>query len=328
MTILITGVAGLLGSRFAQWLLDNTGHKVVGIDNLSGGYSEYIPKGVDFNNFDCINQNNIGWVFRHYKPAIVYHFAAYAAEGLSPFIRMFNYENNLVATANIVNQCIKHKVDRLVFTSSMAVYGNGKSPFDESDSMAPIDPYGIAKMGCEMDIKIAGEQHGLDWCIVRPHNVFGPGQNIWDRYRNVLGIWMRQCIRGENITVFGDGEQIRAFTYIDNILRPLYLAGTSAKASNEIINLGGINYSTILMAAKIVAEVANAEALIELLGGRHEVRLAYSTYRKSVDILEYREDVSFEDGIEKMWKWARNQPARKVKDMPYEIEDKLYKFWE
>jgi len=192
--IIITGVAGLLGSRMAEWILANHPEtQIIGIDDLSGGYQEHIPEGVIFHQLD-ISKDDISTLFKDVQ--IVYHFAAYAAEGLSPFIRKFNYNCNLVATANVVNACIEHNVGRLVFTSSMAVYGIGTPPFKETAAPAPIDPYGVAKYACEMDIQIAGEQHGLDWCIIRPHNVYGRNQNIWDRYRNVLGIWMYQYING------------------------------------------------------------------------------------------------------------------------------------
>ena len=102
----------------------------------------------------------------------------------------------------------------------MATYGNGNGeiPFTEETPQIPIDPYGVAKLACEMDIKIAGEQHRLDWCIIRPHNVYGDKQNIWDVYRNVLGIWMYQLLNNEDITIYGDGTQTRAFSHIDDIL--------------------------------------------------------------------------------------------------------------
>ena len=215
MKILITGVAGLLGSRLADWIVENKPNvKLIGVDNLSGGYIENVHPNVKFFNVDC-KSDKLSDIFEEIKPDYVYHFAAYAAEGLSPFIRKYNYENNLISTANIVNECIKHNVKRLVFSSTMAVYGHGTPPFHEEDQQNPIDPYGIAKYACEMDIKVAGEQHGLDWCIIRPHNFYGIKQNIWDKYRNVLGIWMYQHLNGEPMTIFGDGEQKRSFSYID-----------------------------------------------------------------------------------------------------------------
>ena len=173
-TILITGVAGLLGSRLADWIIENKPeYKVIGIDDLSGGYKENIHSEVTLYQVNLVS-DKINHIFETYKPEYVFHFAAYAAEGLSPFIRTYNYDNNLKATAVIVNECIKHDVKRLIFTSTLAVYGHGYGGiFDEAQTPKPIDPYGVAKYACEMDIQIAGEQHDLDWCIIRPHNVYG-----------------------------------------------------------------------------------------------------------------------------------------------------------
>ncbi|HQR94858.1 MAG TPA: NAD(P)-dependent oxidoreductase, partial [Sediminibacterium sp.] len=179
--ILITGVAGMIGSKLAEYLLAHyPEYEVIGIDNLSGGYQENLPEHVRFHQLDLVT-DSLDEVFKDGHIEYVYHLAAYAAEGLSPFIRCFNYQNNLVATANVVNSCIKYSVKRLVFTSSMAVYGIGTPPFSEAHIPSPVDPYGVAKFACEMDIQIAGDQHGLDWCIVRPHNVYGQHQNIWDK---------------------------------------------------------------------------------------------------------------------------------------------------
>jgi UDP-glucose 4-epimerase len=240
MKVLITGVAGLLGSRLADWLIENKPEiEVIGIDDLSGGYKDNLNSKIKFYYMD-IKDHGLKNVFNNENPDYVFHFAAYAAEGLSPFIRQYNYQNNLVATANVINECIRHNVKRLVFTSTLAVYGHGYGGFfDESQTPKPIDPYGVAKYGCEMDIQIAGEQHGLDWCIIRPHNVYGVKQNIWDKYRNVLGIWMYQHLNNEPMTIFGDGEQTRAFSYIDDTLEPFWNAAVLPEASNQIINLGG-----------------------------------------------------------------------------------------
>ena len=256
--ILITGVAGLLGSRLADWIIENKGdeYQVIGVDDLSGGFEENIHPEVKFWQMDLVN-HPIENIFEAHKIDYVFHFAAYAAEGLSPFIRGYNYDNNLKSTARLVNECIKADVKRLVFTSTLAVYGHGYGGvFDEDQQQAPIDPYGVAKYACEMDIQIAGEQHGLDWCIIRPHNVYGIKQNIWDKYRNVLGIWMFQHLNGEPMTIFGDGLQTRAFSYIDDSLEPLWNAAIRPEASKEIINLGGIAEHSILHANQILQTVA------------------------------------------------------------------------
>lgn len=326
-TILITGVAGLLGSRMAEWLLkEQPGCKIVGIDDLSGGYSDNIPEGVIFCRLDC-KRAEIREVFEEHHPAYVYHFAAYAAEGLSPFIRKFNYNSNLVATANIVNECIRSQVKRLIFTSSMAVYGRGNPPFNEDHQPAPIDPYGIAKYACEMDIQVAGEQHGLDWCIIRPHNVYGIKQNIWDAYRNVLGIWMCQHLEGQPLTIFGDGEQKRAFSFVDDCLAPLWQAATAPLASRQIINLGsGVEYSITKAAALLIKIMGGGH--VAYLPQRHEVKNAHATQQKSIDLLGFKDQTDLRTGLSIMWEWARHQPLREPFVWPeYELVRGIYDYW-
>lgn len=328
-TVLITGVAGLLGSRLADWISENEPSvTIIGIDDLSGGYMDNVNPNVKFYNCDLGNDMGVvEKIFTTHKPNIVYHFAAYAAEALSPFIRQYNYTNNLVATAGIVNSCIRHSVDRLVFTSTLAVYGDGTPPFGEDSIRQPIDPYGVAKMGCEMDIQIAGEQHGLDWCIIRPHNVYGAKQNIWDSYRNVLGIWMYKHINGQPLTIFGDGLQKRSFSYIDDSLKPLWLAGHIPAASKQIINLGGIHETTILDAAHTLIDVMGGGELV-FLPPRHEVRYAYPTWQKSIDLLGFEHKTSLKEGLTKMWEWVKLQPNRPRQIwQEYELDKGIYPFW-
>ncbi len=329
MKILITGVAGLLGSRMAGWILKNhPEYEIAGIDDLSGGYIENIPEGVKFFKID-LKDPELSKIFESEKPDYVYHFAAYAAEGLSPFIRSFNYQNNLVATACVVNECIRHNIKRLVFTSSMSVYGRGEGGiFHEEMDRNPIDPYGVAKAACERDIEIAYEQHGLDFCILRPHNMYGVNQNIWDKYRNVLGIWMYYCLDGEPITIFGDGTQKRAFSFIDDSLEPLWKAAVDPKASAQIINLGGIQEYSINEAADILSEVVGGVKKI-YLESRHEVHYAVTTYQKSIDILGFEHKTNLKEGLVQMWEWAKVQPKRDRFVWPsYELDKGIYSYWE
>lgn len=329
MKILITGVAGLLGSRLADYIVQNYPEvEIVGIDDLSGGYFENINPKVEFWKMNLVNCN-LNKCFSEHKFDYVYHFAAYAAEGLSPFIRSFNYQNNLVATSRIINECIKHDVKRLVFTSTLAVYGHGNGGiFDENQTPKPIDPYGVAKYGCEMDIQIAGEQHGLDWCIIRPHNVYGVKQNIWDKYRNVLGIWMFQYMNDEPMTIFGDGNQTRAFSFIDDSLEPLWKASQNENTSKQIINLGGVEEYSINDACEILRSVLPTRGEVVHKEARHEVKNSIPTFQKSIDLLDFKHETSLKDGLTQMWLWVQKQPKRDRFVWPeYELEKGIYSFW-
>lgn len=328
MNILITGVAGLLGSRLADWILNNTECDIIGIDDLSGGYKENIPDKVKFY-YENLSTANLDSIFEEHNVDIIYHFAAYAAEGLSPFIRKYNYQNNLLASTNLINHAITHNIQRFVFASSMSVYGNiYEPPFYESLPPRPIDPYGIAKFAVEQDLKVAYEQHKLPYTIIRPHNFYGRNQNIWDKYRNVLGIWMWQIINGYSPTIFGDGSQVRAFSYVDDSLEPFWNASQKDECVDEIINLGGIHEVSIQEACDILLKVTETDLQPDYHEMRHEAHYAYSTWDKSVSMLEFEHKTNLEDGLKQMWSWAQHQPNRKrFVWKNYELDKGIYSYW-
>lgn len=331
--VLITGVAGLLGSHFAEYLtfsdyVTGKDYEVFGIDDLSGGYLENIPEGIEFYQFDLTNQKKLASVFKSIKPDYVYHFAAYAAEGLSPFIRNFNYTNNVLCSANVINECIKNSVKKIIFTSSMAVYGKGKPPFTEDQRPEPEDPYGIAKYAVEMDLKQASKQFKLEYAIVRPHNVIGIRQNIWDRYRNVIGIWIRRILRGETICIFGDGEQRRAFSDIKFYMEPFEKLMT--QCNGQIFNLGADKDYSLNDAALVLQKVANQHNFypeIEHFEARNEVKVAYSNHDKAKDVLGFVDGTDLEKTMHDMFVWAMKQPDREIAIIPYEVSKNMYKFW-
>lgn len=330
-SILITGVAGLIGSRMADWIIENhPEYEVVGVDNLFGGYIENVNEKVVFYKRE-LGEDNISDIFEKHDIEYVYHFAAYAAEGLSYFMPVFNDKNNMLSTDNILKECVKHNVKRLVYTSSMAVYGEGIEEgriFDENDRPHPIDPYGMSKYACERNIEIIGNNFGLDWCIIRPHNCYGEKQNIWDKYRNVLGIWMYQILNNEPMLIYGDGEQTRAFSFIDDCLEAFWNAAVREEASKQIINLGGEYAYSINEAANLLCDITGYSK-IEHKEERHEVKHAVPTSQKSKDILDYKQTTSLRDGLTKMWEWAKTQPMRKqYKWENYEIEKGIYTYWQ
>ena len=329
MKVLITGVAGLLGSRLADWVIDNTENEVIGVDDLSGGYIENVNSKVKFYEFDLVDQSQVKSLFKKESPDIVYLYAAYAAEGLSPFIRKYNYENNLIASTNLITNSIQYDVKRFIFASSMSVYGaKYEPPFSEEMQQVPIDPYGIAKYSVEQDLKIAYVQHGLEYTIIRPHNFYGINQNIWDKYRNVLGIWMYQILEGKEPTIFGDGEQVRAFSYVDDSIKPFWNASQNDDCIDQIINLGGIKEHTINEACNILLDVTGTHLKPVFLEERHEAKYAWSTWDKSVRLLDFQHKIDLEEGLSKMWEWAKKQPKRNRFVWPhYELEKGIYEYW-
>lgn len=325
--ILVTGCAGLLGSHFTRHLL-RSGHEVMGIDDLSGGYIENVADGISFFNHNLVDASDIDLLFKSQKPEYVYHFAAYAAVGLSPFIRNFNYTNNLLSSINVINSSVNHGVKKVIFTSSMDVYGSQTPPFTEDLPPAPEDPYGISKYAVEQDLAAAGKFFDLRYSIVRPHNVFGIYQNIWDKYRNVLGIWIRQTLLGQPITIYGDGSQIRSFSDVKYYMEPF--EKLMSLGDNQAYNIGADTKISILEAAQkfcIVAESLGYKPGIVHLEPRNEVQVAYCDHSKAKQQLGFKDETSFETLIVEMFSWAKSQTNHPVKIMKYEIDKKMYSFW-
>ena len=333
LTLVVTGAAGFIGSRFCEYMLSQEDVFIFAIDNLTGGSFENLPKSdkIRFINADLgntVDQAMVKQALSSYTIDYIYHYAATAWEGLSPFMRLTNYHNNLIATAFMINLGINHHVKRFVFTSSMAVYGSQNPPFDEDLRPAPIDPYGVAKYACEMDIQIAQEQHGMEFCIIRPHNVYGRNQNIFDPYRNVLGRWMYQAKAGQAFTIYGDGLQTRAFSFIDDCLPCLWRAATSPKAKNQIINLGGMKETALKDAADMLVRITETPLTPVHLEPRHEAKHAWSTYQKSVDLLDYKETFSLEEGLKSMWDSVKDLPMKPLAFyQDYEVEEGIYSYW-
>jgi len=306
---LVTGGAGFMGSHVAEHLL-NLNHEVVVLDDLSGGYTDNVPAQAIFAQGSILDEKLIDQLFEKYRFDYVYHLAAYAAEGLSHFIKRFNYMNNLVGSVNLINAAVNYNVRCFVFTSSIAVYGSGQTPLSEAMIPCPEDSYGIAKLAVEQDLKVSHEMFGLDYVIFRPHNVYGEKQNIADRYRNVVGIFMNQLLKGEPMTIFGDGSQMRAFTHIDDIAPTIANCVQNPEARNQIFNIGADEPYTVETLANIVASAMNKKCDILHLDARNEVKVAFSDHRKAESVFGRQDKTSLELGINKMAQWVREHGAR------------------
>src|SRR6266567_3838420 len=287
---IVTGAAGFIGSHVADELLKN-GHRVVALDDLSGGFADNVPKGAKFVQGSILDHQLIDSLFSEYRFDYVYHLAAYAAEGLSHFIKRFNYTNNVVGSINLINAAINGNAKCFVFTSSIAVYGAGQSPMTEDMGPVPEDPYGIAKLAVERDLEVSHEMFGLPYTVFRPHNVYGERQNIGDRYRNVVGIFMNQLLRGEPMSIFGDGTQIRAFTHINDVAPIIANSVNVPKMRNQIFNVGADLPYSVNELAQAVAQTMGTECKVKYLPARKEVKEAFSDHSKCDTILGSRERI-------------------------------------
>jgi UDP-glucose 4-epimerase len=306
---LVTGGAGFMGSHVAAQLIRD-GHQTVVLDDLSGGFVDNVPAGATFIEGSILDHQLIDRIFKKYSFNYVYHLAAYAAEGLSHFIKRFNYHNNLIGSVNIINASVNYGVSCLVFTSSIAIYGSGQPPLREDMVPVPEDSYGIAKLAVEQELKVSHEMFNLDYIIFRPHNVYGERQNIGDRYRNVIGIFMNQILRGEPLTIFGDGTQVRAFTHINDIAPTIATAVDVPAARNQIFNIGTDVPHSINDMAVIVAEAMGAKADLLHLDARNEVKIAFSDHSKAETVFGKKPQTAFVDGVRAMANWVKSHGSR------------------
>lgn len=301
---LVTGGAGFLGSHLAAELLAR-GHSVVVLDDLSGGYEENVPPGALFVQGSVLDAALLARLFAEHRFNHVFHFAAYAAEILSHHIKRFNYMNNLIGSVNLINESVIHKIRCFVFASSAAVYGAEDVLLSEDLVVKPEDSYGIAKLAVEQELRVTHRIFGLDSIVFRLHNVYGERQNTGDIYRNVVSIFLRQTILGEPVTIFGDGRQTRAFTYVGDIVP--YIAGSVdvPAARNRVINLGGEGETSINELAVCIAEVAGVELRTEHLKARSEARHVRVDHALARELLGFAPKTSLREGMRRMLDWLR-----------------------
>lgn len=306
---LVSGGAGFMGSHVVRELVD-MGHEVVVLDDLSGGFRENVHPRARFVVGSVVDEKLVAGLFGAERFDYVYHLAAYAAEGLSHFIRRFNYENNIVGSVTLLNAAVNHDVRCFVYTSSIAVYGSNQLPMHEELIPQPEDPYGISKLAVEQDLKAAQKLFGLPSVIFRPHNVYGEHQNIADLYRNVVGIFMNQIMQGKPMTIFGSGTQTRAFTYIGDVAPLLARAPFLSEAHGEIFNVGADTPCTVNELASLVAKAFGVTPRVKYLPAREEVLHAFADHTKARLVFKWDKQTSLEEGILRMAHWAKKVGAR------------------
>ena len=324
---MVTGAAGFIGSHVAEHCL-KLGMHVTATDNLSGGFLSNVPAGCVWIKGDLKDDRFVNALFECGGFDYVYHLGAYAAESLSHFVRRHNYMTNLTASVNLINAAVNTGCKCFIFTSSIAVYGAGQSPMTEDMTPLPVDPYGISKYAVELDLKAAHKMFGLNYIIFRPHNVYGERQNIADKYRNVVGIFMNQILHGRPMTLFGDGLQTRAFSHVDDVAPIIARSPLVESAHNETFNIGADQEYTVLDLAHIIAGEFKVEPLIAHLPARNETVHAFSNHDKVRKVFQHYNTVPLRTGIGRMCEWIKsNGKAAPIEFENIEVEKYLPPSW-
>lgn len=315
-SVFISGVAGFLGSHLADTFLEE-GYRVVGNDNLIGGYRDNVPDDVEFHEVDCNNLDALRPLMEDVD--IVYHCAATAYEGLSVFSPHMVTENIVGATTGMASAAVANDVDRFVFCSTMARYGENDVPFTEDMTPQPQDPYGIGKVASERLVQNLAEVHDMEWVVAVPHNIIGPRQKYDDPYRNVASIFINLMLQGRQPYIYGDGTQMRCFSFISDVINPLRKMATDPAAASEVINIGPDDeFVTINELAETIADLLDFDLDANETAGRpQEVHLANCSADKARELLDYEATVSLEEGLRSMIDWIK---SRGFKEFEYHIE--------
>jgi UDP-glucose 4-epimerase len=320
MKILVTGIAGFLGSHVGERLIQQ-GHDVSGVDNLVGGYQDNIPRGATFYNFDLLDYNELGNAFENQE--IIIHTACTAYEGLSVFSPAYVSANTYQITLNSLSWAVRSKAKKFVFLSSMARYGaQERHPFTEAMEPRPQDPYGISKYAAELAVKNLCETHGLDYTILVPHNIIGPRQKYDDPYRNVASIMVNRMLQGKQPIIYGDGEQERCFSFINDVVDPLVRSCFDLSASKQVINIGPDEESiTINKLAEILAEILGFKLDPIYFPDRpQEVKIATCSADLAREILGYTTATSLRAGLIELVSWIQQKGTKPfLYHLPLEI---------
>ncbi len=313
--ILVTGVAGFLGSHLSEQL-SALGHKVIGIDNMLGGYKDNIPKNIEFHDIDCCDFEKVKKIMKEVQ--IVYHCAATAHEGLSVFSPYEITKNNYLASVSIFSAAVNEKVKRIIFCSSMARYGSQKYPFTEEMKPKPVDPYAISKVAAEQVLINLCELNKIEWVIAVPHNIIGPRQKYDDPFRNVVSIMINRMLQGKAPIIYGDGEQTRCFSYIDDCLSCLIPMLDDKIVNKQVINIGpDEEFVTINKVAELCSNVTGLNLPPIYKKDRpQEVKHAICSADKARKLLNYKTQISLKEGIQKTFEYIKK---RGVKPFEYHI---------
>ena len=320
MKIFISGVAGFLGSHLADRYLAE-GHEVIGVDSLIGGYLENVPDRVDFHKRD-LTADKLSDLLQDVDTVV--HAACTAYEGLSVFSPALIVKNTMQATAELLSASIQANVKKFVYLSSMARYGAIQTPYTENMNPRPQDPYGIAKLASENLVRNLCDTHRIEWVVLVPHNIIGPRQKYDDPFRNVASIMTNRLLQNKEPIIYGDGMQQRCFSFIDDVVEPLFVACSSDKAVGQIINIGPDEEPiTINELAQNLQAIIGTNLEPIYTGGRpQEVKVALCSSDKARQLLGYETSTDLHTGLTSLVDWIGNRGPRAFDyHLPIEIRN-------
>lgn len=299
MNILITGHMGLVGSNLEKRLKN---HTVLGM-SLENGY-------------DLRNEKMVDKVIGEFKPDVVYHLAAFAAEARGQVSPVDMTQRNVGIFVNVLKASINAGVKKFIYTSSVAVYGEATVPYKEDGATIPKDVYGVNKLASEQILKIMAKVYGFEYVIFRPHNIYGPGQKMDDPYKNVVALFMRKLIEGEPYILFGEGKMKRAFSYVDDVVDVLV---QSLNLSNVTMNVGSDKAISIKELSDMVQDISGLSVPIEMKPARpQEIAMFLADHSLQNSLVEYKE-TPLREGLEKTWKWVKKNKLPEVITIEKEI---------
>ena len=321
MKVFITGIAGFLGSNLAEWCLKKN-YQVLGCDNLVGGDKENIKDmDIEFFNIDCENLEKMTKATKGVD--VLCHAASYAHEGLSSVSPTLICRNNMMGSVATFTSAIKNNVKRIVFCSSMARYGDIPVPYKEEDIPNPVDPYGVTKLAAENILKILSKTYGFEYNIAVPHNIIGPKQKYDDPFRNVASIMINLMLQKRRPIIYGNGEQKRCFSDIDDCLSCLDKLMFNKDIKSQIVNIGpdeeliSINNLFELISNKLKFN----EPPIYINERPNEVFEAMCSSDKARKLLNYQTKISLNDSMDQMINFIKKNGVKKFK-YNYELEIK------
>ena len=310
MKIFITGVAGFLGANLADYYIKKN-FKVSGCDNLIGGSLENIDKEkVNFFKADCENLEEMSNIIK--DTDVVIHAAAYPHEGLSSFSPYLICKSNYIGSVSVFTAAIQNKVKRIVYCSSMARYGNINPPFREDQKVNPVDPYGVSKLAAEETLKILSKTHNIEYNIAVPHNIIGPKQKFDDPFRNVVSIMTNLILQNRRPIIYGDGNQTRNFSDVDDCLYCLDKLTSDKKIVSQIFNIGPDEESiSINELYKMLCNKLKFNQPAQYVEDRpNEVKHAICSSDKARKYLGYNTSISLSNSVDKVINYIKSKGPR------------------